>query len=199
MTEVATDFKEEWRVGNKSIILYSGNLGSSQPVEAFVRLARQLAASSDWALVIVGKGSHARLVERRTRSFSNVVFRPPVPQDQLGTLFSIADWGLVLLNEASAGSSVPSKAYNLLAAGVPLLAMVPEASDIARLIDEDRVGMRFSSCNMPLVLSEVTSMPQDVRAAFSQRALETSKRYTAALADEFVQRLPEAEERPHGP
>lgn len=180
------DLKKKWGIESEKVILYAGNVGASQPAEAFPRIARELARLRDWMLVIVGSGSHARLVHMRTRPFANVTFRPAVPREELSRLLSIADWGLVLLSEEAAGTSVPSKTYNLMAAGVPLLAMVPEETETARLIDENKVGFRFSWHDLPRVLNKVTSMSRSDHAAFSQRALETSKRYSAALAEEFA-------------
>lgn len=50
------------------------------------------------------------------------------------------DVGIVTLVKKMRGVSMPSRTYNILAAGKPILALTEKDSEIARVVEEDRVG-----------------------------------------------------------
>jgi glycosyltransferase involved in cell wall biosynthesis len=77
----------------------------------------------------------------RGHSLSNCRFHGYVSREELGRLLSMADLGLVALSEGQEGLSVPSKTFGLMAAGVPVLAVVPAACEIARIAKEENCGL----------------------------------------------------------
>jgi glycosyltransferase involved in cell wall biosynthesis len=43
------------------------------------------------------------------------------------------------------GAAMPSKTYNIMAAGKPVLAITDDDSELARVIDEDQIGWHVSA------------------------------------------------------
>lgn len=125
-------------------VVYSGNLGQFQDFETILDGAELLRAYPSIRVHIVGDGARAAWLrdEVARRQLSNVVLRPFLPDDQFLELLRSASLGIVTLERNMEGLGVPSKTYNLLAMGVPLLAVLGEQSEVARLIAEHGLGYR---------------------------------------------------------
>jgi hypothetical protein len=180
------DFKLEWGLAGKKIILYSGNIGLTHPLEHLVELAKRMQNQTDWSVVIVGNGTKRALLEQLAAGICNIVFKDPVPFDDLPALLSIATWGYVTLDSSATNTSVPSKTYNLLAAGIPVLALVNEQSDIARLIDKYKTGLYFKEQETDTVISKLLAMPIAQHNILAANAIKCASNFTPALAAVFA-------------
>jgi glycosyltransferase involved in cell wall biosynthesis len=181
------DFRSEWGLENKKVLLYAGNLGTTHPLELLVALANSLRGHEEWRVVVVGSGPRRRALKARLRGMHNVLVRDPVPRGDLPALMSIAEWGCILLDAKAGDTSVPSKAYNLLAAGIPLLALVPPQSEIARLVTDHRVGLCFSNGDTNGVVSRIAPMGVAEHAELAENARLCSRRFTPRLAESFTE------------
>lgn len=65
---------------------------------------------------------------------------PPLPRNRLCTSLNAADVALITLVDGMLGVSVPSRLYNILAAGKPLIVGADHRSEVARVVGEERVG-----------------------------------------------------------
>jgi glycosyltransferase involved in cell wall biosynthesis len=70
----------------------------------------------------------------------NLTLQGRVEQADLPAMLAAADLAVIPLRRGMAGVSVPSRVYNILAAGTPVIAMAEPSSEIAMLIAEERVG-----------------------------------------------------------
>lgn len=125
-------------------VVYSGNLGQFQDFETILGAAELLRDHPAVRFHIVGGGARARWLEAEVgrRGLSNVTLRPFLPDAEFHWMLLHAHLGLVTLEPNMEGLGVPSKTYNLLAMGVPLLAILGERSEVARIIAEYGVGYR---------------------------------------------------------
>ncbi len=73
-------------------------------------------------------------------SLNNVTILPSRPRSEQKLFLNACDVGLVSLIKNMRGVAMPSRTYNFLAAGKPILALTEENSEVARVIEEDRVG-----------------------------------------------------------
>ena len=71
----------------------------------------------------------------------NVRFLPLQPYEDLPALLASSDVLLVPLDPSKSALSVPSKLYNFMAAGRPILGFVPESSEVARIIRRTGCGV----------------------------------------------------------
>ena len=74
-------------------------------------------------------------------NLQNCLFHTYVGRDDLGHLMHLADVGVVSLLERQEGLSVPSKAFGLMAAGVPIVAVMSTDSEIAKIVKEENCGI----------------------------------------------------------
>lgn len=125
-------------------VMYSGtiSISSYETLIAILEAARLL-ADSGIRIVIVGDGLKkadlkAKADELRLR---NVDFLPFQPYADLPNLLAAADGLLVPLDKDKSFLSVPSKLYNFLAAGRPILGLATEASEVFQIIRESDCGL----------------------------------------------------------
>lgn len=114
---------------------YSGNLGRAHEVETMLAAMRML---PDVRFVITGGGAQRARLEREAPA--NVEFRPYAPRQRLSESLSSADVHLVSLQPALEGLIVPSKFYGILAVGRPVIFIGAKDGELARLIDQHRLG-----------------------------------------------------------
>ena len=126
-------FRQAHDLNGKFVVMYAGNHSPCHPLDTLLHAARKLHDRSDILFVFAGGGSELAKV----RSFSteaNIRCLPYQPQAQLSNLLSAADLHVVVMGEGFSGIVHPSKIYNLLKIGSPLLYIGPEACFISDLI-----------------------------------------------------------------
>jgi glycosyltransferase involved in cell wall biosynthesis len=133
---------DRFGVRGKFVVEYSGNMGRFHDMESIMEAAELLKDMNDITFLFVGEGHKKRWMMdfARERHLSNCQFRTYVPREELGLLLSLADVGLVSLVEGQEGLSVPSKTFGMMAAGVPVIAVLSAQSEIARIIEEEECG-----------------------------------------------------------
>jgi colanic acid biosynthesis glycosyl transferase WcaI len=126
----------------KFIALYSGNLGRFQDFETILKTAEAMQKDQHVHFVIAGDGARkAWLSEQiQARGLINVSLLPFVPQDQLIFLLNVAGVGLVTLERGAEGLGVPSKFYPLVAAGIPIIALMGMNAEVALQVREADIG-----------------------------------------------------------
>jgi glycosyltransferase involved in cell wall biosynthesis len=110
---------------------------------------------ADIHFLFIGEGSgKAAAVERAEElGLKNVSFRSFVDRSELNTSLNAADISVVAFKHGMAGISVPSRLYNLMAAGKPILAVVDEQSEVADVIREADLGVTVPP-NSPKLLAD---------------------------------------------
>ena len=108
--------------------------------------ARILAAERDIVFAIAGEGLRKDALRARAAALGlrNVVFIPFQPYGDLPDLLASADVLLVPLDGKKSELSVPSKLYNFMAAGRPILGLATPGSEVAALLGERQCGLPVS-------------------------------------------------------
>jgi putative colanic acid biosynthesis glycosyltransferase WcaI len=136
------DYRRDYGLGDRQVVMYAGNVGFSQSLELLIGAARELATARPEVLFVVNGGGSARPdLERRAAGLDNVRFVDFQPQDRLPDVLAAGDIHVVPLRRGLARSSVPSKTYSILAAGRPVLASVDEGTEVARVVEKAGAGL----------------------------------------------------------
>jgi len=129
---------------DKFVMMYSGtiSISSNRALEKVLEAAVSLREDKDIVFVIVGEGLKRAELQKRADEFGtdNVRFLPFQPYEDLPRLLASSDVLLVPLDKEKSQMSVPSKLYNFLAAGRPVLGLAPPDSEVAALIRGTRCG-----------------------------------------------------------
>jgi putative colanic acid biosynthesis glycosyltransferase WcaI len=128
--------------GKKFVVMYSGNIGLSQQLEAVLEAADRMRDDERIVFAMIGEGARKKWLQERARAMglTNVMFLPYQPPENLAESLSAADLHLIPLAPGAAGCLVPSKIYGILAAGRPFIAMMEESAEVAQIARDDAVG-----------------------------------------------------------
>lgn len=136
-------FIEKWGLKNKFVVSYSGNMGRFHDMETIMESVKLLKDYKDIVFLFIGEGHKKKWVIDFADKWqlTNCQFHTYVAKSELGFSLSCANVGIVSLLEGQEGLSVPSKTYGLMAAGVPVIAAMSSASEIARVLLEEDCGV----------------------------------------------------------
>jgi glycosyltransferase involved in cell wall biosynthesis len=133
---------EELGLQDKFVFLYAGNIGYPNDVESIAECADMLRDREDIHFIFLGAGAKRKWLETEIakRDLRNITLLDPRPRSDQNIFLNACDVALVSLVTRMVGVSMPSRTYNILAAGKPILALVEPNSEVARVVDEEGVG-----------------------------------------------------------
>ncbi|MAD78989.1 MAG: glycosyltransferase WbuB [Planctomycetaceae bacterium] len=161
-------YRREWGIGDRTLIMYSGNFGIGHDVETFLHAARELRGDDRVRFAFVGGGKKKEEVERFVREErleSTCVIAPYQPRERLDELLSAADAHLVSLLEGVEGIMVPCKLFGILAAGRPAIFIGDERSEISRVIVENECGASVRQGDVDALVEIVRGYADDPAAS----------------------------------
>jgi colanic acid biosynthesis glycosyl transferase WcaI len=138
----ANRIRAEWGLEGAFVILYSGSMGYSSSLETVLRAAASLGDLPDIHLLLVGDGPRRPALEALAADLrlSRVQFRPLQSRERFPEVLAAADLAMVTLSASGGRVSTQGKLYSLLAAGRPVVAVVPEGNEAARIVEEGACG-----------------------------------------------------------
>ena len=154
-------YRDEFGLGDRTVVMYAGNLGFSQPLELMVDAARELRHREDVVFVINGGGSARPGLEKAGADLDNLVFVDLQPADRLAEVLAAGDVHVIALRRGLARSSVPSKLYSILAAGRPVLASVDEGTEVVRVLHASGAGVTVAPEDGTAFIDAVRSLVDD--------------------------------------
>lgn len=124
------------------VVQFLGNIGRTHGVEVLVEAARLLAGDDGVHFLFVGWGGRKAWLEQTVarEGLRNVTVLPGCSDDELPDYLNASDIAIIPFLPGMSGVSVPSRLYNVLAAGKPVLAVADEDSELARVVREEQVG-----------------------------------------------------------
>jgi len=129
-------------LANKIVIQYAGNIGRAQGLLEFVNLV-SAARNDSVRFVFRGSGALSAALHKATQGRQNFILEGAYFRSEQSQVLGGCDIGLVLLGPDMYGLGVPSKTYNILAAGKPVLFLGPKDSEIFRLVKANDIGWAF--------------------------------------------------------
>ena len=130
---------------DKFVVMYSGtvSISSNLALERVLDAAKLLAGDPEILFVIAGEGLRKDALRAKADSLGlrNAAFLPFQPYRDLPEMLASSDILLVPLDRDKSQLSVPSKLYNFMAAGRPILGLTAPDSEVAALIHENACGL----------------------------------------------------------
>ncbi len=182
-------FAKQYNQLNKITIMYSGNMGATHAVEKIAELAALVKGDGAFEFLLIGDGSKKLSIEitQKEQDLYNLTILPYQSADLLPYSLACADIGVVTLSSGAEDLSVPSKTYNLLAAGAALMVIASPGSELSKLINKYDCGRSFQEnelSKMQDFLNEMKTNPARL-IDMKTNARKASFFYTPANADKY--------------
>ncbi len=143
------------------VVMYSGNLGRKQGVETLVDVAEALVGKG--RVVIRGEGSEKAALVRAVaaRGLGNVSFEDLVDADRLPEALAAAAVHVVPQFPEGAAAAVPSKVFNILAVGRPVVVTAAPGTPLADLAEQTSAVRVVSPGDVDALAAEVIALLGD--------------------------------------
>ena len=174
---------------NKFIVLYSGNLGYSHNIEVIIELAASI-ENPEILFLIIGDGDKKKQIQKKIHNhcLKNCMMLPFQKAADLPYSLSSADLAIVSLRTGASRLSIPSKTYNLMSVGVPLLCIAEQDSELAALVGRYDIGKCLSSDQLKEMkdfVNELHANPQELER-LQENALTASLAFSPENAKKFL-------------
>jgi colanic acid biosynthesis glycosyl transferase WcaI len=125
------------------VVLYPGSLSFRYGIEEVLAAAEQLRDPVGIRWVFIDRGQHRQEYRREIdeRQIASARILPFQPSEAFPLLLASCDLGLVTLERGFGAYSVPSKLFNLMAAGRGIVAMVESEGEVARIVRQAECGV----------------------------------------------------------
>jgi glycosyltransferase involved in cell wall biosynthesis len=182
-------FIREQKVEDKFLVIYSGNLGFTHDIEVLVDLA-ELVERKNIFFFIIGEGDKKKILSDRINNSGLKNIRLLSWQDIKMYPFSLgaADLAVVTLGKEASIISVPSKLYDIMSVGSPLLSIAEKDSEMNVIINQYEMGMCFSADQIDKMLVFIYKLIDDKNYNNKLRtnSLKASHDFTPDNAKMFV-------------
>lgn len=128
-------------------VVYAGNIGLMQNLQTVLDAAEQLKAEQDIQFILIGNGAwkEEMLGQIESRGLANISTFPLEPLQNVPYVYAMGDVGVVSIAPGVTTCSMPSKTWNILAAGRPVVCQVDEGSELQHLLEDNGLGL----CSAP--------------------------------------------------
>jgi glycosyltransferase involved in cell wall biosynthesis len=162
VVEKNKELSEQYQLEEKFVIGYIGTHGMAHALEHVIDAAELLKANDNICFIFAGGGAAKEklvtLVEEK--QLKNVVFIPRQSKEIMPAIWSLCDVSLISLRDAALFKSViPSKIFESMGMGLPMLAAIPqgEASEIIELANAGIVCKPENGHELAQKISELSS------------------------------------------
>lgn len=147
---------------NGLVILFAGNVGRFQGLDALLGVMAELSNRSDIYLVIMGDGSEKTRLEKFViESSANVRFIGHQSVNVAQRAMQLADIGFLSLLPDVYRYAYPSKTMNYLQQGLPILAYVEEESQLSQEISKYQAGFSVPNSDPNLLRETILCLAND--------------------------------------
>jgi glycosyltransferase involved in cell wall biosynthesis len=116
-------------------------MGHPQDVGTLATAIERLESDEGIHFLFIGSGPKKIILDQLVaRGLRNITVLPPRPRSAQNEFLNACDVGIISLVPGMLGLAVPSRTYNLMAAGKPIIALVSESSEVARVVREEGIG-----------------------------------------------------------
>ncbi|HBA73200.1 MAG: hypothetical protein A2X82_07560 [Geobacteraceae bacterium GWC2_55_20] len=133
---------KELGLTDKFVVSCVGNMGRAQDIEFIFEAISLLNADDTIHFLFIGSGSKRNWMESEIarRGLRNVTIVSQRPRSEQSCFLNACDISMISLLLGVTGAGVPSRTYNLMAAGKPIIAVTREDSEVSLLVREENIG-----------------------------------------------------------
>ena len=155
--------RSEWLLQDRFVVLYAGNLGVKQGLDALLDVARHLSAEQETIFLIVGEGGEkSNLVARAVRDgLENVRFMAPVSRADLSRLLATADVSVIPQKPNFKDVVLPSKLGNILLSQRAVIVAASDGTELADIVRSAQCGIVVAAGDTAAMASAILELRDD--------------------------------------
>lgn len=174
---------KELQLEDKFVVQYAGNMGYPHDIESLVEAAKILYQNPKIHFLFIGSGVKRKWLGEQIKTYdlNNITVLHPRPRSDQNNFLNASDIVVSALVKGMLGISVPSRAYNIMAAGKPIIALGDENSELALIIREKKVGWIVPPGEVSAFVNavlEAESNPERLAAMGKRARLLVEKEYS---------------------
>ena len=137
--------REKLKLKDVYTAIFSGNMGIAQEIDVLIELVKAFKSRQDIQFLFMGGGVRRADLEEIVAKYriENVRFLNYQARTDLSPYLGLANIGIVALSSQLEGLAIPTKTYSYLAAGIPILAIASENSEL-KIFAEQNLGVHFT-------------------------------------------------------
>ncbi len=176
--EEAAAFRRKYELGEKFLVVHSGNMGVKQGLDVMIDAAALARADASMLFLCVGDGAERARIAGRAAALDldNLRILPLLDEQDFRGLLAASGLCLVTQQRSVAEIVFPSKVVTYLAAGRPVVASVHPGCEVAQAVRESGAGKVVEAEN-PVALIEAI---RGLRGEDLRKAGENARDYARA-------------------
>ena len=178
-----TDLYRELGI-DKFVFMFAGNLGHVQGLDNLLK-AIDMIDNEGMAFLFIGGGAKANAVKEYADKHDHVIYKGFQDRSNQNDFLNACDVAIVTLNDGMYGLGVPSKSYNMMAAGKPILYIGAKDSEIALCIQEYQLGWVVEPDN-PIELAKTMSLIYEGREKWGYMKQNSRKVAETVFAKDII-------------
>jgi glycosyltransferase involved in cell wall biosynthesis len=156
-------FAQKHQLENRTVVLYSGNMGHTHDIESILAVAEKLSGNVGIHFLFIGEGAKWHLVEQRMKDqhLNNITLLPFQPESVLPYSMASGDLGIVAYQAGSEGCMLPSKACYYMAAGLAPIIISRQETDLGKIVEQNSCGHWIKNGNIDLMATTICDLHND--------------------------------------
>ncbi|MFC1760474.1 glycosyltransferase family 4 protein [Planctomycetota bacterium] len=132
----------ELELNEKFVVQCAGNMGRAQAIEDIFSAAEMLKEKTKIHFIFIGAGVKREWMKNEVteKQLNNITILEKRPRSDQSNFLNACDIAVVSLVSGMKGAAVPSRLYNIMAAGKPIVAIVENGSEVSLVIEEEQIG-----------------------------------------------------------
>lgn len=183
-------FINKHNLTGKFVVLYSGNIGLSSDVDVLIEVAKGI-ERDDIVFLIIGEGAKKELVKNKIKeqNVRNVRMLPWQHPDDLPSSFSSASLAVISHGSGVSRLAIPSKLYNFLSVGAPLLCITSKGSEVESMVTKYACGKCFEPSDIIEMIKFIINAADNniMHNSMSNNSLNASKDFSPSNVASFLQ------------
>ena len=174
------------------VVQYSGNIGIWNEVRTMGRAVKKNIENVFFIFVGGGIRKSELLSEFEIKDQKNVLMLPFQDNIDFNNIMAASHVHLVTLKQGLEGMAVPCKIYGILAAGRPVIALVPEHSEIANIVREENCGLVVDPDDLDGLIKAITFLKDNdgIRRQMGQNGRNAfENKYTTRIAAKAYKKI----------
>jgi glycosyltransferase involved in cell wall biosynthesis len=176
----------ELEILDRFVVQYAGNMGHTHDLECLALAIEKLRSDSEIHFLFVGSGAKKKWLETKVRELmlKNVTIVGSRPRSDQLNFLNACDIAITTFVSGMAGVSVPSRMYDIFAAGKPIIAVAADDSELATIVREERLGWVIGPGDVDAIVQAVIAARRQpgLLADMGRRARVVAERSSRAKA-----------------